>query len=180
MDIGYISFVRSIEMRIALMTTRAHHRILEIDGEEVPGILVEGKPNIKDGGMEINNLFLPVLDCMLVHYPTPTVNGDEFCIASHVGIFRNEEGALFLGPSNSHKDKALCFIELSGLGHVWIPKRDKGPEYLHRIDFEKNDVYLLILKRGKKSIFVCGDIEHVFFYDYIGGHIEHKVRKMGS
>lgn len=171
-------------MRVALLTTRAHHKMVDVEGVETPGILVEGRPNVRTEGMEISNLFIPVLNCKLVHYNLPTCNGDDFCIASQVGIFRSPEGAIFLGPDEDHKDKALCFLEIKDCEKIVLPKHG-SPEFIKLFEFEEvdNNIYLLVLKMNKKSSFYVFDIrdnivEHEFLYDYVGGHIEHKFKKI--
>jgi len=171
-------------MRVVLLTPRAHFRVVPVEDESVAGVMIDGHPVRSDGGVSISNFFLPVKGCEIVS--VGNFNGDDFTICSQVGLFRSEEGGLFLSRSSQHNDLVMCFAEFRDVESFVLPKF-KSPVLVKKLEFDevRDDIYIIILVRDTSStlfVFNTNDevIEHEFYYNYLEGYVEHKCKKLPS
>lgn len=169
-------------MRVVLLTSRAHFRIVPVEDGSVVGVLVDGNPLKSTDGVSISSFFLPIIGCEFV--AISNYNGDDFTLCSQVSVFKSEQGGIYLGPSDEYNDMVICIAEFKDIESFVLPKY-KSPVLVKKLEFDevRDDIYLMILARDLPSTLFAFNtqdevIEHEFFYNYHEGYVGHKCKKL--
>jgi len=173
-------------MRVGILTNRARHIYFPIDGQNLPGILVEGPHELSKQKAVFSNYFMPFLGCELLDYHEGnSYNNDQFSVLNHVGVFKTEEGGLVFAPSSDYNDYAFVFVQLLDC-KSFVVTIHSGPSMIKRIEFDDgifSDVFMMVLKKNTTSVIYSftskGEVlEYSYLYDYEVGEVGFKVRKV--